>query len=127
MRPLDIQRQFDPPAQNWLPGHRGVDLATRPGQQVTAAGNGRVTFAADLAGRGVVVVDHGAVRTTYQPVEAVVDVGEHVRAGEPIGVISAGAGHCGDGGCLHLGLRRKDTYLDPLLILFGAQAVLRSW
>lgn len=127
VHPLDVERRFDPPAQDWLPGHRGVDLAAHLGQQVRAAGAGRVTFAADLAGRGVVVVDHGAVRTTYQPVAASVEVGQHVRAGDVIGTIAAGAGHCGSGTCLHLGLRRGSTYLDPLLMLRGASAVLRPW
>lgn len=123
--PLKVERPFDPPAQDWLPGHRGVDLAAHVGQEVRAAGGGRVTFAAELAGRGVVVVDHGAVRTTYQPVEATVAVGERVRTGEPIGVIALGSGHCESGGCLHLGLRRGETYLNPLLILVGGIALLR--
>lgn len=123
--PMHLERRFDPPAHDWLSGHRGVDLAAHLGQEVRAAGTGRVTFAADLAGRGVVVVDHGALRTTYQPVQATVDVGEEVRVGEPIGVIAAGSGHCGSGSCLHLGLRRGETYLDPLLLLVGGIAVLR--
>lgn len=127
LRPLVVRVAFDPPERDWLPGHRGVDLAAEPGQTVRAAGAGRVTFAADLAGRGVVVVDHGVLRTTYQPVAAEVRVGEHVDAGEVIGTISTGAGHCGDGQCLHLGLRRGDVYLDPLLVLNGARAVLRPW
>jgi murein DD-endopeptidase MepM/ murein hydrolase activator NlpD len=125
--PLHVERPFDPPAHDWLPGHRGVDLAAHVGQEVRAGGGGRVTFAADLAGRGVVVVDHGAVRTTYQPVQASVSVGDHVRTGERIGVIAVGAGHCGSGGCLHLGLRRGKVYLDPLLVVMGAVAVLRPW
>lgn len=127
VRPLSVRRGYDPPARDWLPGHRGVDLAAHVGQEVRAAGAGRVTFAAGLAGRGVVVVDHGTVRTTYQPVAASVRVGEQVRAGEVIGEIAAGAGHCGSGSCLHLGLRRAREYLDPMLLLRGHVAVLRPW
>ena len=67
----EVVAGFDPPATRWGAGHRGVDLAGAPGQPVRAALAGTVTFAGSLAGRGVVVVDHGATRTTYEPVDAV--------------------------------------------------------
>ncbi|HEX6888650.1 MAG TPA: M23 family metallopeptidase, partial [Candidatus Nanopelagicales bacterium] len=79
--PTRVTRAFANPPHNWLPGHRGVDLRGVPGEPVRAAGAGRVTFAARLAGRGVVVVDHGELRTTYEPVEAIVLPGQHVRRG----------------------------------------------
>jgi murein DD-endopeptidase MepM/ murein hydrolase activator NlpD len=66
-----------------------------------------------LAGRGVVVVDHGAVRTTYEPVTASVSVGDQVLAGEQLGTLAPGHG---DGSSLHWGLRAGDEYLDPLLL-----------
>jgi murein DD-endopeptidase MepM/ murein hydrolase activator NlpD len=94
---------------------------------VQAAGSGRVTFARALAGRGVVVVDHGELRTTYEPVDPSVAVGTRVRVGEPIGRVTTGSGHCGDGRCLHLGLRRGATYLDPTLLVRRAHPVLRPW
>ncbi len=125
--PVDVVGDFHPPAERWLPGHRGVDLRTAPGQPVRAAGDGRVAFAGTLAGRGVVSVDHGALRTTYEPVDAQVVVGERVRAGETLGTVGTGTGHCGSGSCLHLGLRRGRQYLDPLLILGRASARLRPW
>ena len=125
--PVDVVGDFHPPAQRWLPGHRGVDLRTAPGQHVRAAGDGRVAFAGTLAGRGVVSVDHGALRTTYEPVDAQVAVGERVRAGETLGTVGTGTGHCGSGSCLHLGLRRGREYLNPLLILGRASARLRPW
>ncbi len=59
--PLDprpaVVAGFDPPLSAYGAGHRGVDLAGAPGQQVRAAAAGRVTFAGSLAGRGVVVVE----------------------------------------------------------------------
>src|SRR5690348_3079436 len=77
--PLDPQPEvvtgFDPPSSPWGSGHRGVDLLGRPGQSVRAAVAGTITFAGTLAGRGVVVVDHGGTRTTYEPVAALVSVG----------------------------------------------------
>jgi murein DD-endopeptidase MepM/ murein hydrolase activator NlpD len=125
--PVTVLRHFDPPEQRWLPGHRGVDLRTTPGAGVRAAGDGRVTFAGTLAGRGVVTVDHGELRTTYEPVDALVLVGERVRAGETIGTTGTGTGHCGSGRCLHLGLRRGREYLDPMLLLGRSSARLRPW
>lgn len=127
VRPLSIIRSFDPPDRDWLPGHRGVDLRAKLGQQVRAAGSGRIAFASELAGRGVIVVSHGAIRTTYEPVRAGVRRGEEVVAGESLGVIAAGSGHCGDGHCLHFGVRWGRTYLNPRLLLNGFVAALRPW
>ncbi|MGX9228951.1 peptidoglycan DD-metalloendopeptidase family protein [Streptomyces albus] len=50
-----VPRGWDPPPQPWAPGHRGVDLAARPGQPVRAVADGKVSFAGKVAGRGVVV------------------------------------------------------------------------
>lgn len=125
LRPLAVARGYDPPAHDWLPGHRGVDLRAHLGQQVHSAGPGRVTFAASLAGRGVVVVDHGALRTTYEPVAARVHRGDHVERGQPVGVIAAGSGHCGSGNCLHFGVKLGSSYIDPRFLLSGYISVLR--
>ena len=125
VRPAEVTGSFDPPAQNWDSGHRGIDLATSTGTVVMSAADGIVTFAGSLAGRGVVVVDHGSVRTTYEPVHAAVTVGDWVSASDEIGAIETGTGHCGDGSCLHWGLRRGDTYLDPRLLL-GLRPVLKA-
>ena len=119
--PLQPQPQvvhgFDSPDRPWQPGHRGVDLLGRAGQQVHAAGTGTVVYAGMLAGRGVVSVDHGALRTTYEPVSATVHVGEHVRAGQAIGQLALIGGHCLPRACLHWGLLRGDTYMDPLSLV----------
>ncbi|KAA9373430.1 M23 family metallopeptidase [Microbispora cellulosiformans] len=129
-RPARPLRRFDPPAQRWLAGHRGVDLAADPGEEVRAAGPGRAGVAERIAGRGVVTVVHaGGLRTTYLPVRALVRPGEVVAAGQLIGVIEDGAAHCpvsclhwgllSDGGVLSdRGLSSGRLYLDPLL-LFG--------
>lgn len=111
-----LLRPFDPPAEQWSAGHRGVDLAAAPGTDVLAAGPGVVTFAGRVAGIGVVTVAHGDLRTTYQPVRATVRSGASVTTGEPLGVLGRG-GHCGDRGCLHWGLLRGDDYLDPMSLL----------
>jgi len=110
---------FDPPAENWFPGHRGVDLSGQKGETVVAAAAGTVTFAGPLAGRGVVVVDHGELRTTYEPVTPLVGVGDRVGIGQPIASLDVGHAGCRLGVCLHWGLRRGEEYLDPLSILDG--------
>lgn len=115
----EVLRFFDPPSDPWGAGHRGVDLAGRVGQPVGAALPGRVRFAGPLAGRGVVVVGHGATRTTYEPVAAAVRVGEVVARGQPLGTLELSGSHCLPTACLHWGWVRGDTYLDPLLLVGG--------
>lgn len=113
-RPV-VVRGFDPPAEPWGSGHRGVDLAGRDGQRVRAAAAGRVTYAGMIAGRGVVVVAHrGGLRTTYEPVIASARPGDRVGAGDRIGTLGLEGGHCLPRACLHWGLLRGDAYLDPL-------------
>ncbi|MFI6363782.1 M23 family metallopeptidase [Nocardia sp. NPDC050630] len=119
-----VERQFDRPAQDWLPGHRGVDLAGTPGQAVFAAGAGIVVFAGRVAGKPVVSIDHpGGLRTTYEPVQAEVSVGLRVARGARIGTVEAGHEGCGAAACLHWGARRDESghsrreYIDPLGLL----------
>jgi murein DD-endopeptidase MepM/ murein hydrolase activator NlpD len=116
-----VLRAFAPPRTRYGPGHRGVDLAARGGRPVLASLDGRVSFAGPVAGRGVVSVDSGPLRTTYEPVAAQVVVGQAVRAGQPLGVLAAG-GHCSRS-CLHWGLRSGPEYLNPLLLVSGSSRV----
>jgi murein DD-endopeptidase MepM/ murein hydrolase activator NlpD len=112
-----VLRGLDLPAQSWLPGHRGVDLAGRAGMIVLAAGDGVVRFAGTVAGVGVVSISHDTgLVTTYQPVAASVRAGDVVRAGQPIGRLTRRGSHCATP-CLHWGLRRGLDYLDPLALV----------
>ena len=118
--PIEVLRGFDPPALAWGSGHRGVDLAAKPGETILAAAGGTVAFVGSIAGKPVVSIDHGSVRSTYEPVISTMHVGERVRLGQVIGVLSTG-GHCShtevQQNCLHWGLREGKTYLDPMLLL----------
>ncbi len=114
---------FDPPALRWLAGHRGVDLGADRGDPVLAAAFGRVSFAGRVGGRSVVSIDHGDVRTTYEPVEPMVITGQRVSRGQLIGRV-VGGGHC-DGRCLHWGLRDGEEYLNPLLLIRDGSTRLR--
>ena len=115
----EVTTRFDPPESPWGAGHRGVDLRGVPGQPVRSALPGRVSFVGRLAGRGIVVVDHGDTRTTYEPVQATVPLGESVPAGAPLGRLEAIGSHCAPAACLHWGWLRGDVYLDPLLLVGG--------
>lgn len=118
---------FDPPGSPWGPGHRGIDLAAPVRQPVYAAGAGRIGYAGRLAGRGVVTVVHGSLRTTYVPVSPVVRRGQQVGAGRQIGTMEDSLAHCGALNCLHLGLLRGAVYLDPLSLFGGRIRLLPVW
>lgn len=120
-RPI-VVNGFDAPDPDWQAGHRGVDLAGTLGESVLAIGAGRVTYAGSVAGVDVVVVRHGVLRSTYEPVLATVSVGDHVFAGEPIGDLELFGSHCLPDACLHLGVKNGSRYLDPLS-LFGPRQV----
>lgn len=123
-----VARPFAPGEENWLPGHRGADLAAAVGTSVRAAGAGTVLFAGPVGGKPVVSVDHGnGLRTTYEPVEASVRRGERVRTGDTIGVLVAGHEGCPSPACLHLGLRRDREYLDPIGLFGRRPIVLRPF
>jgi hypothetical protein len=81
-----------------------------------------------LAGRGVVVVDHGVTRTTYEPVTATLPVGTPVAAGTPLGTLDLPGSHCFPRACLHWGWIEGETYLDPLrLVGAGPVRLLPLW
>jgi murein DD-endopeptidase MepM/ murein hydrolase activator NlpD len=123
----EVVRHFDPPPQNWLPGHRGVKFAGALGQTVFAPADGVVTFSGLVAGKPVVTISHpDGLRSSFEPLVAQVEVGESVVAGQVIGTIGlmpaetgANASGCpgGNGTCIHWGVRRDDLYLDPLWLL----------
>ncbi|SFO58293.1 Peptidase family M23 [Geodermatophilus obscurus] len=116
--PPVVTRPFAPPPSPYGPGHRGADLGGAPGAVVRAAGDGIVVFAGMVAGRPVVSVDHaGGLRTTYEPVAPAVAAGQEVRRGDALGTLAAGHEGCPAAACLHWGLRRGETYLDPLSLL----------
>lgn len=122
LRPPQLTRAFDAPRPDWRPGHRGVDLAGVPGQPVYAAATGTVVFAGVLAGRPVVSIEHpGGLRTSYEPVDAVVAPGRLVAAGAPLGRLMPGHPGCPAQACLHWGAMwgpaARADYVDPVGLL----------
>ena len=130
LAPAQITARFDPPEQEWSAGHRGIDMAARPGDLVRSIGEGTVSFVGTVAGTPVITIAHpvGGLRSTYQPVDSALRLGDPVSIGSPVGNIArpkAGVGgHCA-GRCLHLGLRGPYGYLDPLTVLPRPAAVLK--
>ncbi|MEB3049623.1 M23 family metallopeptidase [Mycolicibacter sp. MYC123] len=117
-----VARGFDAPRPDWQRGHRGVDLAGTPGQPVYAAGEATVVFAGSAGGVPVVSLAHpGGLRTSYEPVRAVVRPGQRVSAGTMIGSVEPGHPGCGAAACLHWGAMwgpaSHADYVDPLGLL----------
>lgn len=125
---------FDPPDQPWLTGHRGVDLAAAPLAPVRAPAAATVLFAGSVGGKPVLSLDHGGgLRTTYEPVSAVVRAGDVVTAGQTVGHVVAGHPGCPVEACLHWGARVSsggdggddDEYIDPMTLLDPSQRQIR--
>lgn len=124
--PISVVTAFDPPAERWLSGHRGVDLSVAPLETVLAPADGTVVFAGAVGGRPVLSIEHaGDLRTTYEPVRATVRAGDRVAGGDPVGHVLAGHLGCPVEACLHWGARvasggpsrDDDDYVDPLSLV----------
>ena len=77
--------EYDAPAKQWLPGHRGLDLRARPQDAIIAPADGVVAF----SGKVVIV------------------------KGERFARVEGGSEHCADE-CLHWGLKSGGRdYADP--------------
>ena len=128
--PPAVVRTFDAPSPNWNRGHRGVDLAGAVDQPVYAAGPASVVFAGILAGRPVVSLAHpGGLHTSYEPVRALVRVGQTVDANTPLGRLQAGHPGCPAPACLHWGAMwgpaSRADYVDPLGLLASTRVRLK--
>ena len=118
VHPVRIVAAYIAPAHRYGPGHRGIDLAAVDRAEVRAPAEGVIAFSGDIAGRGVITIDHdGGLVTTLEPVDSAVAVGQRVDRGQRIGVTSVG-GHAPPG-TIHFGVRLDGEYVNPLL-LFGA-------
>jgi murein DD-endopeptidase MepM/ murein hydrolase activator NlpD len=119
--PHVVVAPFAPPAEPWLPGQRGVVLAGHRGEAVLAAGAGVIGYAGTIGAAHVVTVVHGTLRTTYEPVAAAVHRGQQVALGAVLGRLLTAGTECPPRACLHWGLLRGATYLDPLSLVMAAE------
>ncbi|HEX7589745.1 MAG TPA: peptidoglycan DD-metalloendopeptidase family protein, partial [Demequinaceae bacterium] len=101
-------------------GHRGIDLRAIEGDAIVSPGEGVVTFVGTVVDRGVVTIDHGGgLVSSIEPITATVAAGDHVDAGDPLGVVSGEPGHCAPRTCVHWGVRFQGEYVNPLDVLAG--------
>lgn len=121
--PAVLVAAYAPAPHNWLPAHRGVDLAAGPGTPVVAVRTGTVVLSGMIAHRPVMVLRSGRVRFTFEPVVGSVAVGTRVRGGDVIGTMGAG-GHCAST-CIHWGAKVAGAYVDPLSFLPRRAPVLK--
>lgn len=116
--PIRVVAPFRAPATPYSAGHRGIDLAAEQGATVAAAAGGTVRFAGQVAGRGVVSIDHGdGVVSSIEPITALVAEGDLLAPGDAIGIVDRG-GHC-EGDCVHFGIRIDGEYVSPFLFFGG--------
>src|SRR5665648_1174637 len=112
-----VLRLFDAPAERWSSGHRGVDLAAGVGEVVRSPAAGVVSFSGTVVDRGVVTITHpDGLRSSLEPVVGAPVAGTTVGAGDQVGNVQR-SGHCAREACVHWGIRRGQTYLDPLELL----------
>jgi murein DD-endopeptidase MepM/ murein hydrolase activator NlpD len=116
-----VIRGFEPPSNPYSSGHRGIDIAVPFGTPIHAPNDGVVSFAGWIGGALYLSIDHpDGVRTTYSWLSAVtVHKGQSVLRGDVIGATGHGhpeipAPH------LHFGARIGADYIDPMLLLDGA-------
>jgi len=118
VHPFQMRRAFVAPAHDYGPGHRGIDLLPSGDATVRAPAAGVVAFSGQVAGRGVMTLDHGAgLVSTLEPIDSALAPGTPVETASPLGTVSVG-GHA-EPGAVHFGVRLDGAYINPLLLLGG--------
>lgn len=108
------------PLEPWKPGHRGIDMAADVGDEVVAPADATVEFVGFVVDRPVLTLRHaGGRRTSLEPVETTLRVGDVVAHGAPVGAVDVAPGHCAPGTCVHWSMRHHDDYIDPLTCVPG--------
>lgn len=102
--------------------HHGIDVQVPTGSQVTAAGDGKVSFAGFTpAGGGTVSIIHpNGYKTTYlQLAQISVSEGEEVTKGKAIAIVAASGDKSLTEPHLHFGVKEvaTDKYVDPESLL----------
>jgi hypothetical protein len=98
--------------------HHGIDMRAAPGEAVSAAAAGTVTFAGRLPAEGgalgVTIETAEGLKVTCLPLSGTsVAAGDHVAAGAGIGTLAAAGDASYAETHLHLSVRHGETYLDP--------------
>lgn len=122
---------FRPPPCPWCPGNRGLEFATRPGDELRAMANGRVTFAGRVAGVLYLTIETdepGLVHPDIEPGLVRPNLGPGLTAEAPVRItygrlaevalavgdrVVAGTVVARAGGATIVTVRQGDTYVDP--------------
>ena len=108
----EVTRRFDRPVCTYCPGHRGVTIGSRPGDEIFAVTSGVISFAGQVGERLYVVQHFGPeIRVTYGGVLSIaanVDEGVWVDAGQAVAIATEST---------YLGVRIGQEYVEPLRFL----------
>ena len=111
----ELVNQFGSPRADTGLSWKGLFIAAKQGQEVKAVAPGRVVFADWLRGFGnLMILDHGSgYMSLYGNNEALLrQVGDTVKAGDPIAAVGASGGNSETG--LYFELRFQGKPFDPL-------------
>lgn len=116
-----VRRVFNREARS---PHGGADFAAAEGTVILAPADGRVATAAEhyFSGRAV-YLDHGdgLISMSFHLSEFLVQSGDEVKRGQPIGKVGATGRVTGPH--LHFGLRWHGARVDPEILLRGGRGV----
>ncbi|WP_258567202.1 murein hydrolase activator EnvC [Microbacterium sp. Se5.02b] len=113
-----VTQPYRAPASEYGAGHRGIDLGTSIGAEVRAPADGVVAFRGTVVDRPLLTIAHAdGLVSTYEPLGSSLEPGDSVAAGQDIGTVDVG-GHTSPGS-LHVGVRRDDAYINPMLLFGG--------
>ncbi|WP_282605066.1 murein hydrolase activator EnvC [Pelagibius sp. Alg239-R121] len=109
-----LLKRYGQQGKSGRPASKGITIATREGAQVIAPFDGKVVYAGEFRGYGLIlIIEHGKRYHTLlagvERVDAV--VGQWILAGEPIGVMTGDGVHKPE---LYLELRRNGQAINPL-------------
>jgi murein DD-endopeptidase MepM/ murein hydrolase activator NlpD len=125
--PIDppvVKRYAEIPEQNWKTGHRGIDLLSAADGAVHSPADGYISAINSFGTKHIVSVTHGELRSTFESVTTTLKINDPVQRGQIIGYLHETSDHCLPDLCLHWGVKRGETYLDPINFVQGEPVLL---
>ena len=114
----EVQNHYRAPLWNKGPGHRGIDLAIQPEEQILSPFDGEVFFAGKVFDRDVItLMSDTGLKASFEPVCSIHSKGTKVSKGQPVALLCVPESeyeiHCES--CIHFSIRNQYGYLNPLL------------
>jgi len=108
------------PATQFGPGHRGIDLAMKPNEEIRAPFDGVVSFVGKVVDRKLITLHSlTGYRASFEPVCSHLTEGNFVKEQDLLGWACSAATsyeeHCEN--CVHFSVRNEVGYLNPLLFI----------